>query len=298
MRQNSKEWLEMRKKYIGASDAPIIMQVCKWKVPDGRLKTPYLLWQEKTGIADFSMDSAATRYGKEMEEPARQAYEQLVDHIVSPDIVFHPEHKFMMASLDGLSLDKTRAVEIKNAGKDDHETALNGRVPDHYYPQVQHQVEILFRIYNITQIDYFSYHKGEGIIVTVDRDEEYIARMLEKEIEFWRCVQDLDEPELTDADFVERDNAWQECASRLWEVKQEKRALQTEEKALEAMLKDYSEGVNSRAGGYRYTKSTIPGRVDYKAIPELLNMNLDGYRKKPTERWTLKNELGRAARNE
>jgi putative phage-type endonuclease len=290
MEQGSKEWLDMRKNHIGASDAPIIMGVCKFKMNDGRVKTPRLLCQEKLGMLDGSIDNVATRFGTAMEEPARQAYQKLVGDEFAADVVFHPDLKYMMASLDGINITQDRAVEIKNCSAEDHAAAKKGKVPVHYYPQVMHQLEILFRLYNITQIDYFSYHKGEGVIVTLPRDEDYIDDMLKKESKFWNCVENLEEPDLIEADFIERDDSWKECASRLWELKKEKRALETEEKALESMLKDYSEGLNSRAGGFRYTRSVIPGRVDYQAIPELLKVDLDSYRKKPSERWSLREE--------
>ena len=38
--QNTPEWLEFRRKKIGASDAPIILEVSTWK-------TPYQLWLVK-----------------------------------------------------------------------------------------------------------------------------------------------------------------------------------------------------------------------------------------------------------
>lgn len=290
MEQGTQEWLEMRKSHIGASDAPVIMGVCKFKLNDGRLKTPRLLWEEKLGLLKTESNNYATRYGTRMEEPARKEYQEMVNDLFEPAIVFHPEIKYMMASLDGINLTQDRAVEIKNANATDHEVARNGKVPKHYYPQVQHQLEILFQLYNITQIDYFSYHKGEGIIVPVDRNEKYVKEMIDSEAKFIKCVNELEEPDIIDGDFVERDTQWVTIAREFWLCKQTKRDLEVEEKALEKKLKDLSEGVSSRAEGYRYAVGTVRGSVDYKAIPELANVDFDQYRKPCSMRWSLQKE--------
>ena len=290
MEQGSKEWHDMRKRHIGASDAPVIMGVCKFKLNDGRVKTPRLLWEEKLGTLKGEVDNLATRFGTAMEETARQAYQESVGDQFAPDIVFHPTIKYMMASLDGINITQTKAVEIKCSSAEDHATAREGKVPVHYYPQVMHQLEILTRLYNINTIDYFSYHKGDGVIVTVDRDEAFIEEMLDSEAQFWAWVEDLEEPPLSRDDLTEQDKDWSECASRLWDIKMAKKDLLTEEKALEGLLAERCRGRSSRAGGFRYVKSTIQGRVDYEALLEPLNVVLDDYRKASTERWTLRKE--------
>lgn len=283
MKQNTPEWLEMRKNYIGASDAPIIMGTCKFKLNDGRLKTPYLLWQEKLGLAKLESNNFATEFGKQNENIALRVYEDMVkDHFV-PTVVYHKDIKYMMASLDGLNVTQDYAVEIKCANKDDHSLASEGKVPAHYYPQVQHQLAVL----NINELDYFSFHKGEGVIVKVKKDESYLAELYEKEEKFWKCVEDLVEPALTNGDYVQRGRHWEECALKLWEIKQQKKAIEREEKELENQLKEFSEGLNSSSGSFRFGYHMRKGTVDYKNIPELKNVDLESYRKKPTQSWRL-----------
>ena len=211
MEQNTQEWLAMRKKYIGASDAPIIMGTSKFRLPDGRYKTPHLLWQEKLGLLDLSTDTTATRYGKQMEEPARQAYEKLTGVFTAPEVVYHTSVQYMMASLDGLSMDRDIAVEIKNCNAEDHELARKKRVPKHYYAQVQHQLACL----NHDVMHYFSFHKGEGIVIEVKRDLEYVDKLYEAEQKFWSCVENLEEPDLIDLDFREMGRDWEANAPNL-----------------------------------------------------------------------------------
>ena len=126
MQQGTAEWLEMRKNFIGASDAPVLMGFHQWR-------TPRQLWEEKLGLSGGQKDNSSMSYGRNMEEPARLRYSYITGIDVSPDVVYHPNKKFMMASLDGISEDRKTAVEIKNVCLEDHLVAKEGKVPPKYY---------------------------------------------------------------------------------------------------------------------------------------------------------------------
>jgi len=70
MEQGTPEWLEMRKNYLGASDAPIVMKVSPWS-------TPFQLWRKKLGLVEDEPENDNIRYGKAMEPIARKAYENI-----------------------------------------------------------------------------------------------------------------------------------------------------------------------------------------------------------------------------
>ena len=287
MQQNTADWLKMRKNYIGASDAPIIMGDCKFKLKDGRVKTPRVLWEEKLGLLPEEEENSACKYGKMMEEPARKEYEKKTGIFVVPDIVYHSKIKYMMASLDGLSMEKDMAVEIKNANADDHAVARQKRVPQHYKAQVQQQLECLYSLYKIDMMHYFSFHKGEGIVVEVKRDVDYLELLYEKEQKFWACVENLEEPELVDQDFREMGIDWESKAHRLWEVEESIKVDTKLAKQLKDELKNLSEGLNCRAGAYRMVSSTRKGTIDYSLIPELMGKDLECYRKTNSRTWAL-----------
>jgi len=284
--QGTPEWLALRKNHLGSSDASIIMGASKWKISDGRIKTPYLLWKEKLGLEDLSCDNAATRYGKVMEEPARQAYQEMVGDIVEPVCVKNTQHPYLLASLDGLNITEDRAVEIKNCNFEDHKLAKEGKIPSKYYPQVQLQIMVT----GLPFIDYFSFHKGDGVIVKVERDEEYILDLSKKLDAFWKCVETLKEPPLTDDDFIERDNIWEETAEKLFTLKEDVKFLEKEVKKTEELLKNMSEGKNSRSGSYRYSFTSCRGSINYKLIPELHKINLNKYRNGSIIKWSLKKD--------
>lgn len=281
--QGSPEWLRMRKSFIGGSDAPIIMRVNK-KYSGQDKKTPYTLWKEKLGLETKIYDSESIRYGKDMEPHARSLYEEMTGDLVAPEVIFHKEIKYMMASLDGLNMTQDLAVEIKCANKEDHELAKEGKVPNHYFPQLQHQMACL----NHDRIHYFSFHKGDGLIVEVKRNDGYLNTLYEEEEKFWKCVLDLTEPSLTDDDYIERDQEWITLADGLFYLKKKIKQLQSDAKEYENQLKRLSDNRNSRGGSYSYTQSTSKGTIDYSSIPELNEVDLDIYRKDPIIRWNLK----------
>ena len=282
--KSEQEYWDFRKNRIGASDASIILGVSKWKTNDGRIKTPRLLWQEKLGLSSMDCDNAATRYGKAMEQPAREVYESMVGELFTPEPIENEKYPHLMVSLDGLNVTDDRAVEIKNCSAEDHKLAKEGKVPAKYYPQVQMQIMVT----ELPFIDYFSFHKGEGVIVKVDRDDEYISEMSKKLDRFWEYVENLKEPPLTEDDFIEKGDDWHQIAEKLYDIKEKKKELCLQEKELEKQLKSLSDNKNAASKEFRYVCSTSIGAIDYNLIPELLNRDLSEYRKDPITRWTLR----------
>jgi putative phage-type endonuclease len=103
--QGSQAWLDYRLSRIGSSDAATIAGFNPWK-------TPMQLYNEKINNTKTFVNDAMKK-GTKLEPVARAAYEELTGQAMFPDVVEHPNHEWMIASLDGISLDKKRVVEIK-----------------------------------------------------------------------------------------------------------------------------------------------------------------------------------------
>ena len=172
--QGSPEWLALRKKMITASEATIIMGLSPWTTRDQLL-------QEKLGLVEPRPVTSAMRRGSELEPIARRCYEEQTGNMMAPDVVIH-QNGWMMASLDGISIDEKLILEIKCTNKTNHELAKNGKIPVYYMPQVQHQIYVC----NVDICHYYSFTGSDGIVVPVLRDNEYIARMIELEHEFYQ----------------------------------------------------------------------------------------------------------------
>jgi len=275
--QNTDEWLEMRKHHIGASDAAVIMEVSPWS-------TPYQLWEEKVGIRKPRVLNAAMARGNKLEDAAREAFIKMTGIVVFDEVVFRRGHSWMMASLDGIDIERKNIVEIKCPGPDDHDLAVNGFVPPKYYPQLQHQMAVT----GLDQCHYFSFDGREGVIVMVNRNDSYIEKLVQKEYEFYECMLNLEPPKLTERDYEERhDDLWNITAADWIACQNELEKLKAREEELRETLVGLSGNANSRGSGIKVSRIVRKGSVDYKSIPELEGIDLNQYRKPTTECWRI-----------
>ena len=195
LQQNTSDWLEARRSKIGASDAPAILNVDPFS-------TPYQKWEDKMGLRTVTQTVAMKR-GHDLEDVARQQLERLTGFFFLPDVKFHKSIPYLMASLDCIDPTGTVIAEIKCPSKACHQVAHNGEVPDRYYPQLQHQLEVC----ELEMGYYFSWHGGDGVLVKVYRNDQYIKQMLEKEERFFECMQKKVPPPLIDREYVKKDGA-------------------------------------------------------------------------------------------
>ena len=274
--QGSPEWLAMRQTKIGASDAAAIMGLSLYK-------TPYQLWEEKLGLREVVINERMRR-GSAMEEEARKEFEHLTGFTVFPDVRFHHDYPWMMASLDGISIDDRVLVEIKNVNRSDHQTALDGKVPSHYFPQCQHQLMVT----GLPYMYYYSHDALNPATVIVTRDEAYIADMVEKEEEFYRCMMEFEAPELCERDYIEReDKEWAVFASQYIMAQESRKLAEEIEDHIRKELIKLADGKNSKGCGIRMTKYHRKGTVQYAKVPELQGVDLEPYRKPPSEAWRI-----------
>jgi len=181
--QNTPEWKEWRKTKIGASDAAGVMGLSPWT-------SPHQLYEEKLGLRPEKYMSDAMIKGHNLEERARVCYEIETGLFIYPTVKIHPAWDFLIASLDGITLDGKTIVEIKCPGQKTISMAEKGEIPIHYQCQMQHQMFVT----ELDSCDYFVYEEVyDGIIqntwrITVARDEKFIAEMVTAELEFYECL--------------------------------------------------------------------------------------------------------------
>lgn len=268
--QGTAEWLALRRQHITATDAPVIMGVSPWKTPRdlffekvvGKEQQPRT-WQQQRGI--------------DLEPRARELFSIRTGIDVQPRVVVND---WQMASLDGLSDDLQTMVEIKCAGAVDHEKAKRGNVPDHYYPQLQHQMHVV----GVYSMYYMSFDGLDGVILDVKRDDDFIAKMIEQERAFYACMINQTLPEPTDKDILEMsDSVWINCAAEMRSIHATMKELQAREKELRELLVTKSGGRSSKGGGLTLSKVIRKGSIEYGRIPELSAVDLEQYRSAPVE---------------
>jgi len=184
--QGTTIWHEFRSLGFGASEANIIAGQSKWKsVVD--------LWAAKTGrpTEPFIM-SAAVQHGIDTEPEARERFIEATGINMTPKCYVSSKHDFIRASLDGISDCNRVILEIKcPSALGIHMATVKGKVPDYYYPQLQHQLYV-------TGADvacFWSYVPSMGgFMIEVPPNLPYIAELVYREKHLWECVQKDIEP--------------------------------------------------------------------------------------------------------
>lgn len=270
--QGTLEWLQMRQNHITATDASVILGVNPWK-------TPLQLYKEKTSPPIMKPLNSAMQRGVDLEPVARELFCLKTGQKFQPRVIVND---WAMASLDGLNDDGTVAVEIKCPGEKDHALAMSGKIPEYYYPQLQHQMYVTA----LNSVFYFSFDGIDGIAVQVFRDDEYIKKMVKEELKFYKRLKENDPPEPTDRDYIVKDDdEWKKLTESYRAISEKKKQLEFEEEEIKKKLVSLCGNVNSKGAGICLSQVTRKGNVDYASIPELKNIDLDKYRKSSTTSW-------------
>lgn len=272
--QGTPEWHALRKTKITATDAAVIMGASHWK-------TRIQLYHEKLSDAPPTPPNERMQRGIDLEPVARDLFGLQHGLIVEPRVVIKD---WAMASLDGIDYLGHHLVEIKCPGEKDHSIAIAGKVPEHYYPQLQHQMYVC----DVDEMYYFSFDGIDGVTVKVKRDDEYIAKMVEEEKKFYECLINKTPPEPSEGDYIERnDDIWQQCASRWKSVTNSIKELEKEEEELRKQLVFLSGESNTKGAGISLCQVVRKGNVDYSKIPQLKGLDLDIYRKSASSSWRI-----------
>ena len=285
LEQDTPEWHEYRAMRIGASDAPKIMGVSPW----GTAKSVY---EEKVGLR-INPVTPAMRNGKESESLARECMRLKYGVMLAPCVIESNQYPWMIASLDGMT-EGGEIHEIKTPGSTDLDLARRGIIPKHYYPQLQHQIKCA----EVEYVMYDVYDKlfDEIYSIRCVRNDEYIADMVKKELEFYERLLIMQPPELSEDEFAEEPKLadLNGIYKREWAaVKEAQAMLKTRMEALERtqnVMIELAGSRNVRWDGVRVKMSKRKGLVDYSKVPELIGVDLEKYRRESSVSWKIEIE--------
>lgn len=273
--QGSPAWHSFRKGKIGASHAAAIMGIDPWT-------TPYQLWRRMLDLDPWPEENEDMRRGKELESIARESFEKDKIGKWNPCVVVSDQYEWIFASLDGYSDQWNSVLEIKCPRKNNEEIYIFGKIPDHHRAQLQHQMYVT----NTSQAWYFSYTKDNQVSILILRDDDYISKLIEAELEFKRCLDTLTPPQLTSKDKVQRnDQEWKMHAETYRYLKT---SQQITEKALEQCrekLIELSGKSNSMGGGISVQKIAAKGGLNYLGMIEDYKIDIEKYRQSIKEYW-------------
>tara|TARA_R110000868_G_scaffold136519_2_gene349505 strand:- start:3923 stop:4615 length:693 start_codon:yes stop_codon:yes gene_type:complete len=223
--------------------------------------------------------------GVALESDALDQFITDFDMHMTPCCVESEEYTFLGASLDGISDCGKFLVEIKCNGKKNHDLALKGIIPPHYFGQIQHQLLVT----NAEKGYYYSYDGEKGVCIEVSPDPKWVEDYLPKVRKFWKCVVFFEPPPLSESDYKDMGDslAWSDYAYQYTQIDAEIKAAENKKDYLRKKLIELCGDDNCKGAGVKVLKSVTSGRVQYDDIPELKNVNLDKYRKEATTSWRI-----------
>ena len=184
------DWLNWRRQGIGASDVPGILGMSPYEN-----QTPLSIYLDKIGERPDVKQNAAMKLGLLMEPVILNLYREESGEVIVGEQVRteHREHKFIRATLDGLT-STGKVVQAKNVDwrkREEWGEPGTDEVPD--YVACQNHAEML--AYDAHECDVPILIGGnEFRIYHLDRDSEMDRFLIEKMTEFHRRVELRDPP--------------------------------------------------------------------------------------------------------
>lgn len=282
LEQNTEAWLEWRSHGIGASDVPTIQGNSPWK-------TPYQLWQEKTGLVeapDLSGNPNVQR-GNNFEEEANSCFEEKYGVFALPVCgQGQGEAAHVRVSYDGLftknggvvnleikcpsdsslkrleerlskaALEDVEGVTVREDGACVSQAGLEALGFGHYYDQVQYQMMLAGA--SITALWIYNVNTKKGTALWIHADENGWESMLEKVNEFWTKVLTQTPPELDpERDVVTADklkgnakDAFIEAELSYLEAEKELKNLKEKKAAIDKAMAEARDEMVAQMGNY------------------------------------------------
>lgn len=191
--KDHEEWLSIRKKYIGGSDAGAIVGLDEYK-------TPYSLWAEKTGKTEGFGGNISTKVGTYLEELVAKMFTEETGKKVRRKnaTLVNGQYPFACANVDRFLVGERSLLECKTS------TSLpvmkkirGGEYPERWYCQMTHYLAVtgLDKAYLAVLIN-----NREFKVYELERDEEEIKALMDAEAEFWTHVENDTPPAFTGLD--------------------------------------------------------------------------------------------------
>lgn len=171
------EWINERKKGLGGSDASVVLGLNRWK-------SRMALFLEKTGQIEPPKASERAYWGTVLEDiVAREFARRAKKKVRKRNFIFQDdEYPFLIANIDREIVGENAGLECKTTAEYNADDWEGDLVPDVYFCQCQHYCRVM---------------NWDGIYIAVliglkdfkwkyiPRDDEFIAGMVTREVDFW-----------------------------------------------------------------------------------------------------------------
>ena len=171
------EWLALRRKGIGGSDAAAIVGL-------DRYKSAFDVYADKIGLKAEQPDNEAMRQGRDLEDYVAQRFMEATGKKVRRRnaMLQHPEYPFMTANIDRWVVGENAGLECKTTSVLNKAKFSQGEFPPYYYVQCMHYMAVTGadRWYLAVLVLNKAFH-----VFTIERDEAEINALIEAEKDFW-----------------------------------------------------------------------------------------------------------------
>lgn len=172
-----KEWLELRRKGIGGSDAAAILGL-------DRYKSPFEVYAEKIGLKSDKPDNEPMRQGRDFEDYVAMRFVETTGKKVRRRnaMLWHPVQPWMLANIDRWVVGENAGVELKTTSVLNKARFNQGEFPPGYYVQCMHYMAVTgaARWYLAVLVLNKEFH-----IFTIERDEAEVDALIQAEKRFW-----------------------------------------------------------------------------------------------------------------
>lgn len=180
------EWLKLRSRYIGGSDAAAVVGL-------NPFSSPYALWAEKTGQMPGFSGNLATEVGTYLEEFVAQKFAAETGKKVRKcnQSFLNSDYPFAIANIDREIVGEDAGLEIKTTSELNMKKFKGGEYPANYYCQCVHYIAMTGK-----QRWYLAVLIGNRDFqwFTIERDEAEIAALMGAEADFWELVKNRTPP--------------------------------------------------------------------------------------------------------
>ena len=183
---NHEEWLEIRKNYIGGSDAAAVVGL-------NSFSSPYTVWADKLGKLPPKEDNEAMRLGRDLEDyVAKRFTEQTGKKVRRKNfILWNSDYPFAHANVDRLIVGENAGLECKTTSVLNLKSFKNGEFPENYYVQCMHYMAVTgYKKWYLAVLILGKEFK----VFEIERDEDEIKALMKAERDFWACVEKGEPP--------------------------------------------------------------------------------------------------------
>lgn len=241
------DWLAARRQGIGSSDAAAVAGLDPWS-------SPITVWLTKKGVAPDVEQTEAMEFGHEMEEVVARVFARRTGYPTRRRnaILQSRQYPFMIADLDRLTQDGSGnwvPLELKTVTAWKMADWEDGKIPDHYQLQVQHQLIVTGADHGWIAAVIGGNHL---VYVRVEAEPEVQSLLVEIERQFWSLIEKDTPPPVDGSPATSRmlktlyaqgdpeksvvvpdSDAWRHAMRRYWALSQEMKDLETEKQAIQ-----------------------------------------------------------------